>query len=384
MRRLILIMCLFLTALAAASGVVLYQLEFLELNQEAVTKLNLKQFEANFPKDGTFFSFNYLSKEMELSVVLPFVRMNFEVGEKTEKRRTSTRPWLATVLNQKAVITIASEELSLLTDVRTGRGLRLEFTPIRVEDGAVLTKVSIADPYGPNRYESELSISDSDFSLIGFVTIKKEEGFQHVAVYAKASVISSLPERKVYSFASLDEMGDMFFDRNEGEPSEAYAALIYDGDFKGQVNVVVWTESGIVLKGTVSIPSMEFSAGLEKLVTSEGLRVGARISRGQETCLVLGFSDVSKLTNFLSMFASLYPIKISLQDATFKAPEWSFGVALRFDEVTITLQLLQENSMVLSGDVKFNFTKNFFAMLGTTYDFSTKKISFKLGFGVNF
>ncbi|WP_448524005.1 hypothetical protein [Pseudothermotoga sp.] len=384
MRRIVLIIFFFLVVVATATQVVIYQFELVQLNQELVTKFNLKEFEAKFPKDGRFFSFSYLPKEMELNIALPLIQMSFEVGERTTKSRSSTRPWLSTIVNRKAAIAIASEELSLLTGVRTGKGLKLELTPMRILDETVLTKISISDPYGPTRFENELEISMDDFSLIGLVTLKKDDGFQHVALYAKASVASALPQENVYSSASLDQMAKIFLEEVEREPGEVYGVLIYDGNFQGRVDLVLWTDAGIVLNASVSIPSMNFSAGLEKLVGGEGLRVGAKISYGQEFCLALGFSDVSKLTNFLSLFASLYPIKISLQDATFKSLEWSFGMVLSFDEVTIRLGIFNDSAMVISGDVKFNFTKNFFASVGMAYNFSTNRPCFRVGFGVNF
>jgi hypothetical protein len=196
--------------------------------------------------------------------------------------------------------------------------------------------------------------------LIGLVTLKKDDGFQHVALYAKATVASALPQENLYSSGSLDEMAKIFLEEVESERSEVYGVLIYDGNFEGRVDLVLWTDAGIVLNASVSIPSMNFSVGLEKLVGGEGLRAGAKVSYGQELCLALGFSDVSKLTSFLSLFASLYPIKISLQDAAFKSPEWSFGMVLGFDEVTITLGIFSKSEMVISADAKFNFTKNFF------------------------
>ncbi len=384
MRRIVLIIFFFLVVVATATQVVIYQFELVQLNQEFVTKFNLKEFEAKFPRDGSFFSFSYLPKEMELNIALPLIQMSFEVGERTTKSRSSTRPWLSTIVNRKAAITIASEELSLLTGVRTGKGLKFELTPMRILDRAVMTKVSISDPYGPTRFENELEISRDDFSLIGLVTLKKDDGFQHVALYAKASVASALPQENVYSSGSLDEMAKIFLEEVEREPNEVYGVLIYDGNFQGRVDLVLWTDAGIVLNASVSVPSMNFSVGLEKLVGAEGLRAGAKISYGQELCLALGFSDVSKLTDFLSLFASLYPIKISLQDATFKYLEWSFGMVLGFDEVTITLGIFNESAMVISGDAKFNFTKNFFALVGMAYNFSTNKPCFRVGFGVNF
>ncbi|HCO98030.1 MAG: hypothetical protein XD58_0018 [Thermotoga sp. 50_1627] len=384
MRRILLLLSLLLAVVATATQVVIYQFEVVQLSQDMVTKFNLEGLEASFPKDGSFFSFSYLSNEMELNIGLPLVQMSFEVGEKTTKNRSSTRPWLSTIMNKRAAITISSEELSLLTGVRTGKSLRFELTPVRLLDKTVLTKVSISDPYSPTRFENELEINTDEFSLIGFVTIKKDEGFQHVALYVKASVASTLPQESVYSSGSLDEMAKVFFEEVESEPSEVCGVLIYDGDFQGRVNLVLWTDAGIVLNASVSIPSMNFVAGLEKLVGSEGLRAGARISYGQEVCLALGFSDVSQLTNLLSLFASLYPIKISLQDASFKSPEWSFGAVLSFDEITIKLGIFSESAMAFSGDVRFNFTKNFFVLLGMAYDFSTNKPSFRVGFGVNF
>ncbi|WP_448535481.1 hypothetical protein [Pseudothermotoga sp.] len=384
MMRILLFLSLLFAVVITATQVVIYQFELVQLNQEFVTKFNLKEFEAKFPKDGSFFSFSYLPKEMELNIALPLVQMSFEVGERTTKSRSSTRPWLSTIVNEKAAITIASEELSLLTGVRTGKGLKFELTPTRILDRAVATKISISDPYGSTRFENELEISRDDFSLIGLVTLKRDDGFQHVALYAKASVASALPQENVYSSGSLDEMAKIFLEKVEREPSEVYGVLIYDGNFQGRVDLVLWTDAGIVLNASVAIPSMNFSAGLEKLVGGEGLRVGAKISYGQELCLALGFSDVSKLTNFLSLFASLYPIKISLQDATFKSPEWSFGMVLSFDEVTIRLGIFSESAMVFSSDVKFNFTKNFFASVGMAYDFASNKPCFRVGFGVNF
>lgn len=384
MMRTLLFLSLLFAVVITATQVVIYQFELVQLNQEFVTKFNLKEFEAKFPKDGSFFSFSYLPKQMELNIALPLIQMSFEVGERTSKSRSSTRPWLSTIVNRKAAITIASEEFSLLTGVRTGKGLKFELTPVRILDRVVVTKVSISDPYGPTRFENELEISRDDFSLIGLVTLKKDDGFQHVALYAKVSVASALPQENLYSSASLDEMAKIFLEEIEREPSEVYGVLIYDGNFQGRVDLVLWTDAGIVLSASVSIPSMNFSVGLEKLVGGEGLRVGAKISYGQEVCLALGFSDVSKLTNFLSLFASLYPIKISLQNATFKSPEWSFGMVLSFDEVTIRLGIFSESAMVISGDVKFNFTKNFFVLVGMAYNFSTNRPCFKVGFGVNF
>lgn len=384
MKKIVLLLLMLFSVLVTAVEIVIYQFEMVQLNEEALTKFNLKELTAEFPKDGSFFSFSYLPKEMQLNVALPFLQMSFEAGQKVEKSRSSTRPWLSTVLNQKASITIASEELSLTTGVRTGKGLKFELTPTRVLDDSVVTRVSIADPYGPTRFDSELEISRDDFSLIGVVTLKRDDGFQYVAIYARASVASTLPKEPLYSSGNLDEITKLFFEESEKQPSEVYAVLIYDGTFKGQIDLVLWTGLGIVVSANVEIPSLNFSATLEKLVGSEGLRVGARINHGEETYLLLGFSDVSKLTNFLSLFASLYPIKISLQNATFKSPEWSFGVVIGFDEVTITLGLFNENTFVLSGAVKFNFTKNFFALVGAAYDLSTKRPSFRIGFGLNF
>lgn len=384
MKKIVLLLLMLFSVLVTAVEIVIYQFEMVQLNEEALTKFNLKELTAEFPKDGSFFSFSYLPKEMQLNVALPFLQMSFEAGQKVEKSRSSTRPWLSTVLNQKASITIASEELSLTTGVRTGKGLKFELTPTRVLDDSVVTKVSIADPYGPTRFDSELEISRDDFSLIGVVTLKRDDGFQYVAIYARASVASTLPKEPLYSSGNLDEITKLFFEESEKQPSEAYAVLIYDGTFKGQIDLVLWTGLGIVVSANVEIPSLNFSATLEKLVGSEGLRVGARINHGEETYLLLGFSDISKLTNFLSLFASLYPIKISLQNATFKSPEWSFGAVIGFDEVTITLGLFNENTFVLSGAVKFNFTKNFFALMGAAYDLSTKRPSFSIGFGLNF
>lgn len=384
MRKIVLILSLFFCILVTGVEIVLYQFEVVQLDRETVTKLGLKEIEAKFPKDGEFFSINYLPKEMELNIVLPFVQMSFEAGQKAEKSRSSTRPWLSTILNRKATITITSEELSLLTGVRTGKGLKFELTPTRSLEESVLTKILIADPYGPTRFENEIAVSKDAFSLIGVVTFKKDEGFQHVAVYAKASTVSTLPSENVYSSGNLDEMTKLFFEDVVKERSEVYGLVMFDEAFQGQVNLILWTDDGILLHASLTVPSMQFSVGLEKLIAGEGLRVGAKFSYGQGAHLTLGFSDVSKLTNFLSLFASFYPIKIDLSDAKFKTPEWSFGAVVNFDEITVTMGMFSESTMVLSGDVKFNFSKNFFVSVGLAYDFSVKRPCFKVGFGINF
>lgn len=384
MRKIVLILSLFFCILVTAVEIVIYQFEFVQLNREVVTKLGLKEIEAKFPKDGEFFSISYLPKEMELNIVLPFVRMSFEAGQKVEKSRSSTRPWLSTILSKKAAITIASEELSLITGVRTGRGLKFELTPLRSFEESVLTKVSIEDPYGPTRFENEIAISKDSFSLIGVVTFKKDENFQHVAIYAKASMVSTPPSEGVYSTGNLDEMTKLFFGDVAKERSEVYGLVMFDETFQGQVNLIFWTESGIMMRVRFTVPSMQFLTGLEKIIADEGLRVGARFSYGRGTYLALGFSDVSKLSDFLSLFASLYPIKIDLNDITFKKPDWSFGVIVNFDEITIKIGMFNESTMVLSGDVKFNFSKNFFVSLGLAYDFSVGRPSFKIGFGISF
>lgn len=384
MRKIVLILSLFFCILVTAVEIVIYQFEFVQLNQELVTKLGLKEIEAKFPEDDEFFSISYLPKEMELNIVLPFVQMGFEAGQKTEKNRSSARPWLSTILNRKATIATVSEELSLFTGVRTGKGLKFELTPLRSLEEGILTKISIVDPYGPTQFENEIVVSKDAFSLIGVVTFKKDEGFQHVAVCAKASTVSTLPSENIYSSGNLDEMTKLFFGDVAKERSEVYGLVMLDETFQGQVNLILWTDKGILLRASLAVPSMRSSASLEKLVAGEGLRVGAKFSYGQGACLALGFSDVSKLTNFLSLFASFYPIKIDLKDATFKTPEWSFGTTVNFDEITVTIGMFSESTMVLSGDVKFNFSKNFFVSVGLAYDFSVKKPCFKVGFGVSF
>lgn len=384
MRKIVLILSLFFCVLSVAVEIVIYQFEFVQLNRETVTKLGLKEIEAKFPKNGELFSINYLPKGMELNVALPFVRMSFEAGQKMEKSRSSTRPWLSTILNKKVTATMTNEELSLLTGVRTGKGLKFELIPLKILEESVVTKISMADPYGPTQFEDEIMVKKDAFTPIGVVTFKKDEGFQHVAIYAKSSVVSTLTSEGVHPFGNLDEMFELFFEDVTKERSEIYGVVMFNENLQGQVNLILWMKNGILMRADLTIPSMQFSVGLERLVVTEGLKVGAKFSYDRGTHLVLGFSDVSKLTNFLSLFASLYPIKIDLKDATFKMPEWSFGTIVSFDEITLKVGMFSESSVILSGDVKFNFSRNFFALVGLAYDFSMKKTCFKIGFGISF
>jgi cell division protein FtsL len=62
MMKILVFLSLLFAVVITATQVVIYQFELVQLDQEFVTKFNLKEFEAKFPKDGSFLVLQLSSK----------------------------------------------------------------------------------------------------------------------------------------------------------------------------------------------------------------------------------------------------------------------------------------------------------------------------------
>ncbi|WP_041446363.1 hypothetical protein [Pseudothermotoga thermarum] len=364
--------------LVGAQSVVIYQFEVVQLSQQVVAKAGLDELKIEVPSSpnasmGIFYS----ASAMQLLAQFPLVTVKFGLGEKEEKTKLSSRPWVSTVLGQKATVFVGREEIVLQTGVRKGQGIRLEITPISIAKEGVLTKLTLADPYGPTTYDNEQYVDLKDFKPIALISSKSENGFDYFAIYAKATVAEKLPETNVYSVGSLDELAKVFMkDEFVKKENSVYAVVVTDfSSYDGEANILIWVNDAVI-QAKVTFNPLTFVGGVEGLVDKLGLRVGAKFYYDNGMVIGFGVSDHARLSEILTAFAELYPFRIDISELKFVSPSWRAGLSIDYEKFSMSLGTFDEGKLGLWADGAFKVSENFSVLAGVRYIFEGKIVFF--------
>jgi len=378
------ILFLVLCVLAFSQPIVIYQLEVVRLSDETITKIGLKQIEISKPDLSAYqFRVTYEPAVMELLLKIPFISATIEVGTKHEKAMTSVRPWVSTILGKSAVIFAGIDELSLRTGVTTGTGLRVELTPLNIADGKIQTKIVISDPYSPTIFDNELRIG-TDFSPICLLTLKTLNGFEYFAVYAKASSVGEPPKENIYMIGSMDELVNLFSYSSVERTTELYGFLLTDfSKYNGEVGTSIWMNDSITLQSKVLFMPLNFMAGIEALVSEEGLRAGLRFFYDGEFYIAIGVSDYSELSTVLTLLAEFYPFKLSISQLKFIEPAWKVGANFDFDNFVLTLGAYGDPNIGFWIDGRVKISKGFYILVGCRYSLN-EEIYLMAGISITF
>ncbi len=376
--RYFMLFLVFFAVLVSAQSVVIYQFEVVQLSQQLVAKAGLSELKVEAPNPlnpsmGIF----YNASVMELLAQFPLVTMKLDLGEKNEKTRLSSRPWISTVLGRKAVVFVGREEIVLQTGVRKGQGIRLEITPISVAEEGVLTKLILADPYGPTLYDNEQYVDSQDFKPIALISSKRENGFDYFAIYARASVAENFPETNAYSVGSLDELAKVFMkDEFVKKENSSYALVITDFvSYDGEAGIFFWI-GDIVVQAKVTFNPLTFIGGAEGLVDKLGLRVGVKFYYSDGILIGFGVSDHARLSEILTAFAELYPFRMDISQLKFVSPSWRTGLSIDYEKLSITLGVFDEGKLGLWGDMAFKVSESFSVLAGVRYIFEGELLFF--------
>lgn len=382
--RLILSLLLFCSFIFAAQTVVIYQLEIVQLSDETIGKFNFKELHLDKPDPSNYeFRILYDPSVMELLVKIPFVTATFEVGTKQEKTKTIFRPWVSTLLGKPAVLFAGTSQLSLKTGTTTGSGLRIELTPESISDEKVSTKVVISDPYNPTLFENELWIGQ-EFSPVCLATVKTQENMKYFAVYIKAFFANEPPKENIVFVGGMDEFANLFNSSNVNHESEVYGFLLTDfSDFSARAGTCLWFADSLVFQSEVVFIPFSAVVAIENTVGKEGLRAGIKFIYDQDFFIALGVSDYSELSDVLTLFAELYPFKLSVTDFKFAAPVWKAGAVLNFENFSITLGAYNNRDINIWFDGRIKMAHGFFMVIGGEYSLSGK-IQLRAGVSVKF
>ncbi|MEJ5229516.1 MAG: hypothetical protein WHT65_05900 [Pseudothermotoga sp.] len=366
--RLFIVLFLVLSFFAFSQPIVIYQLEVVRLSDETITKIGLKEIEISKPDLSAYqFRVTYEPAVMELLLKIPFISTTIEVGTKHEKTMTSVRPWVSTILGKSAVIFAGVDELSLRTGVTTGTGLRVELTPLNIADEKIQTKIAISDPYSPMIFDNELNIG-TDFSPICLLTLKTSNGFEYFAVYAKASSIGEPPKENIYMIGSMDNFVNLFNSSSVERTTELYGFLLTDfSNYNGEIGTSIWMSDSITLQSKVLFMPMNFMAGIEALVSEEGLRAGLRFFYDGDFYIAIGVSDYSELSTLLTLFAEFYPFKLSISQLKFVEPSWKVGANFDFDNFVLTLGAYGNADINFWIDGRVKVFNGFYVLAGCRY-----------------
>lgn len=385
MRMLILSFLIFCFAVFANETVVIYQLEVIRLNEEIATKINLKDIQVEkLDSNNLGFQVIYDAKTMEILMKAPFITANLELGTKNEKTSISTRPWVSTIVGKPAVLFAATEELSFTTGLRTGVGMRIQLTPVNVHENKILTKIAFSDPYGPTVFDNEMWLSNECFSPICITTMKTEKETMYFAIYAKASLVSKLPENNIYMVGSVDELADMFVTSSADRISEVNGYVYTDfSQISGAVEASIWANDSLVVQSGLVIIPLSFVFGVEHLVSEDGLRAGAKFLYDSDYYLLLGVSDYSKISENFTLFAEFYPFKISLSQWKFESISWKVGARIDFEDYCIVLGAYKSGQINLWLEGRVRVYRALFLLVGIQYSLDNR-IYLRAGISVEF
>ena len=367
----------------AQQTIVIYQLEIFQLSDELTSKLGLKELHIDKPDLSAFdFRITYDPSVMELLVKIPFITTTFDVGTRQEKEKTSSRPWVSTLLGKSAVLYVGSEELSLRTGTTTGTGIKVQLTPLNITDGKVSTKMVISDPYSPTVFDNELWVGQ-DFAPICLVTMKTQDSIRYFAIYARASFLSELPKENVFMIGSMDELSNLF-EPAVNKTSEIYALVTTDFmDFGGEIGASIWVLDSLSFQSKLILVPFSFMVGVESSVGKEGLRAGIRFIYDEGFYLALGASDYSRLSDVLTLFAEFYPFKLLIDELKFVTPSWKVGAELDFEGFNITLGAYNNDDISFWCDGQIKVNQMFFILIGAEYSLNGK-IYLRVGLSFEF
>ncbi|MFN3282805.1 MAG: hypothetical protein ACK40Q_01035 [Pseudothermotoga sp.] len=370
MRKMIIFSALVLLCLFSfpRQSIVIYQLEVIQLSDEVVNKLGLKNLYIDKPDLLAFdFRITYDPSMMELLVKIPFITMTFEMGTKQEKDKFSSRPWVSTLVGKPATIYASTDELSLKTGMVKGSGIKIQLTPLNIADEKVATKIVISDPYNPTTFDNELWLTQ-DFSPICLMTVKTQNSMRYFAVYIRASFLNQLPEENVFMVGSVDELANLFDFSSLKRTSEIYGFLLTNFSmFSGQFSTSIWITESLVLRSEIFLLPLSLMAGIEGSIGEEGLRAGVSFIYDGNFYLALGVSDYSRLSDVLTLFAEFYPFKLLINELKFVTPLWRVGAELEFENFNITLGAYNSGKINFWCDGRIKIKEGFFILIGGEY-----------------
>ncbi len=371
MKRNLLLFLAFLTTLVYAQNtVIVYQFQVIQLSKQVITKAGLDEMivKKTATSEGSIGIF-YSASTMELLAQFPIVTVKLGIGEKEEKSKTLSRPWLTTILGQKAVVFVGQEELVLQTGFRRGQGIRLEVTPISITKEGILSKLSLVDPYGPATYDNELYIDLKDFKPIALISSKSDNDFEYFVIYAKATVADKSPETNVYGIGSLDELA-MIFTQDEffEKVNTLYALILTDfSSYDAELGTSIWINDTHI-QMHVTFNPLTFVASLEGLVDKLGLRAGARFHYCNIILIDFGVSDYVKLSEILTAFAEFYPFRIDILQLKFVSPSWRIGLLIDYKSFSLSLGTFNEGKFGMWADTTFKVSPGISAIAGVRYN----------------
>jgi len=368
--------------------VVIYQMEIVELSEQISQKFDLKS--VNFEKPGSALSFgvNYEPELLQLLVKIPFVEVEFEAGKSREKNLTSTRPWVSTVMNRTAKILVSHETLSLITGERTGSGLELQITPLKINpDGeSVLTHIEFKGLFGPNSVNTEMWVPTSEFAPImvvsqdlsdktGILRASSNESVRYFAVYMKSILQANLPTSNIYAVGSLDKMADLLWEDSDiDRESHVQASVDFnEKEIGGSGGVSLWLTDSLHLDIEGAFFPVRFQGSIETRVLNEELRLGLKAFYSADTGFLIagGISDHSQISDYLTLSASFYPIVFDVENLQLTQPSWSVDAEVNVENFSFTLGVAcQQQTILLSGNATIAIYKSLALLFGGSYDFN--------------
>lgn len=368
--------------------VVIYQMEIVELSEQMSQKFDLKN--VNFEKTDSTLSFgvNYEPELLQLLVKIPFAEVEFEAGKSHERNLTSTRPWVSTVMNRTAKILVSHETLSLITGERTGSGLELRLTPLRISpDGeSVLTRIEFKGLFGPNSVNTEMWVPRSDFAPImvvsqdlsgknGLLRAGLNEGVRYFAVYMKSILQADLPTSNIYAVGSLDKTADLLWEDSDiDRESHVEASVNFnEKEIGGSGAASLWITDSLNLDIEGAFPPLKFQGSIETRVLNEELRLGLKAFYSADTGFLIagGISDHSQISDYLTLSASFYPIVFDVGNLKLTQPSWTVNVEVNVENFAFTIGAAsQGQTILLSGNATIAIYKSLALLFGGSYDFS--------------
>ena len=119
--------------------IVIYQMEIVELSEETVLKLGLK--EGSFEKETgeeKIFGVIYDPKLMELLLKIPMASLKMDLGKFDKKEKRISKPWIATIPGKEASLLVGKERVSAVVGERSSSGIKISIAPLNIEkDGSV-------------------------------------------------------------------------------------------------------------------------------------------------------------------------------------------------------------------------------------------------------
>ena len=390
MRKFLVTLVLLLGILSLAQEkpmIVIYQMEIVELSEETVLKLGLK--EGNFEKDTVeekIFGVVYDPKLMELLLKMPLTTLKIDLGKSNKKEKKVSKPWIATVPGKEASLLVGKERLSTTAGIRSSSGIKISVMPLNIEkDGSILTKVSLTDLSGSSLLKTQVQVPLNEFVPVSIVSVKNKQNIlgwtggvekerKYFAFFIKASLVKELPKENIYSIGTIDELIKEFW--KEGKVFRDNHLTIVVGLDMSKISTSFeffwWLTDDWRMEITGSLNSeASFKFGMESRLLGEDLRMGGFLLYGKdnEFLVALGFSDQTRVLPNVTLHAGWYPLVFDPIKWEIKNNIWRVGAQILDENIALSLNLyLSGEEMLLSTEVGVRIYKSLFLVAGLEHN----------------